>query len=234
MRHTAAGVRGPIRPRGSVSGRPFAHLASGQAPRSLGARRACSGGPTSPVLEPTQLQHRPAEPEPLLHREAVVAAARGRPRAGAPVSGPSTLLAPRTTTFQTGPRAARAEAAGPWTAGCRQGAGLADPVAECCRQQSAEARDVLHRQPEGPDAPIVLPDAQHDQVPLRVPGDAQPSPALVEEHIPARRQCSRVLHRSRVVALEPMFKAPGPRVPATAQDFSTFLAGSSSSGFPGG
>jgi hypothetical protein len=44
-----------------------------------------------------------------------------------------------------------------------------------------------------------------------MPGDAQAGPALVEEHIPAGRQCSRVLHRPRVAALEPRFKASGRR-----------------------
>ena len=43
-----------------------------------------------------------------------------------------------------GPRPARFRAAGSRAAGSRERPGLADPVTECCRQQSAEARDVVH------------------------------------------------------------------------------------------
>jgi hypothetical protein len=165
------------------------------------------------MLEPAQLQHRPAEPKPLLDREAVpTTAASLRTTASRRTTlGPEGTAGSRTTGGAEG-------AAGPRTTGGSEGAGgsreragaaLVDPVAEGCRQQPAEARDVLHRHPEGPDAAVVLPDAQHDEVPLRMPGDAQAGPALVEEHIPAGRQCSRVLHRSRVAALEPRFKAPG-------------------------
>ena len=200
-----------------------------------------SGGSAPSVLEPTQLQHRPAEPEPLLHREAVPGAAHAQ--LGATGSTVATLasLAPRTTTFlgahnprTTGHRRPTTTAGlrvpadpetttgtrtttGPGSpAGARDQGGLVDPVAECRSQQSAEARNVLHRHPERPDAAVALPDAQHDQVPLRVPGDTQPSPALVEEHIPAGRQCSRVLHRPRVVALGLVFKAPGRRPAPTS------------------
>jgi hypothetical protein len=43
--------------------------------------KAASADPASAVLELPQLQHRPAEPEPPLHREAQLVAARTRRRA---------------------------------------------------------------------------------------------------------------------------------------------------------
>ena len=92
--------------------------------------------------------------------------------------------------------------------------------------EKAEAKDVLQgdegtptttealtrqvytgRQTSDSDAAVALPDAQHDEVPLRMPGDPQPGPALVQEHIPAARQCRRVLHRPSVAAPPPRFKA---------------------------
>ena len=120
--------------------------------------------------KPPQPENRPAEPQPLLHREVAPSTAQGRLRA--------------------------------------TGVGLVDPVAERRRQQAAEPRDVPHRHPEGPHAAVALPDAQHNQVTLRMPADAQPGPALVQEHIPTGRLRWRVVHGRSVAVPGSGFKAP--------------------------
>jgi hypothetical protein len=134
------------------------------------------------VLKPPQPESRPAQPQPLLHREVAPSATGGRLGRGV--------------------------------------VGLIDPVADGRREQAAEARDVLHRHPEGRDASVALPDAEHDQVSLRVPGDAQRGPALVEEQIATGRQRWRVVHSPSVVVREQGFKAPSARddAPVTASN----------------
>ena len=106
---------------------------------------------------------------------------------------------------------------------------LVDPVAECRGQEAAEPGDVLDQHAEGPHAAVALPDAQHHKVPLRMPGDPHPGPALVQEHIPAARQRRRVLHRPSVVAPPLRFKAHPPDCEHLTAGFSTFLAYSSNS-----
>jgi hypothetical protein len=98
-----------------------------------------------------------------------------------------------------------------WPRTAAQGGLVVDPVAERGRQQPAEPWDIPHRHPEGPDAAVVLPDAQHHQVALRMPGHTQPSPALVEKHIPAGGQRSPVLHRPSLVAPAAVRKPPAVR-----------------------
>ena len=114
-----------------------------------------------------------------------------------------------------------------WPRTAAQGGLVVDPVAERGRQQPAEPRDIPHRHPEGPDAAVVLPDAQHHQVALRMPGDTQPSPALVEKHIPAGGQRSPVLHRPSLVAPAAVRKPPtvrrGPAVMTAANEPHTTL-----------
>jgi hypothetical protein len=213
--------------------------------------------PATPVLDPPQLEHGPAEPYPLLHRQpgsrtglcpgtpsspwgldlpfpgdprALSASGPShRPQATGPRStgsqrnGPGTTRPRPTGPGATGPGPRGPRPTGPRRSGAQAVAGLVDPVAEGGGQKPTEAGDVLHRHAEGADAAVALPDAQHHKVPLRMPGDPQPGPALVQEHIPAARQCRRVLHRPSVAAPLPRFKAghlPG---------FSTFSAHSSNS-----
>ena len=158
--------------------------------------------------EPPQLEHRPAEPDP--------------PLKGQPATATSFPAAGTAVPNGAGPRA-----------GARLpiGGGVAHPVAEGGGEQAAEARDVPHRHPEGPDAAVALPDAQDDQVPLRMPGDAQPGTAFVEEQIPAGRQRSRALHRSSLGVPAPGFKAPRAR---PTRGVFHILGGVVQSGFAGG
>jgi hypothetical protein len=167
----------------------------------LRGMRGASAGSTTPLLTPPEPEHRPAQPDPLWHRQPAPASP------GSTCPGPTGYPGP---TGHPGDPARAWVAARAGTTGLGIGPGLVDPVAEGGGEQPAESRDVLYRHPEGPDAAVVLPDAQHDQVPLRMPGDTQPSPALVEKHIPAGRQRMRVLHRPSVAAPQSRFKGRRP------------------------
>ena len=192
----------------------------------------------TPLLDPPQLEHGPAEPYPLLHRQpgSRIGLCPGTPSSpwgldlpfpGDPralsASGPShrpQATGPRSARSQhNGPGMTRPRPTGPRRGGARDVAGLVDPVAEGGGQEPAEPRDVLHRHAEGANAAVALPDAQHHKVPLRMPGDPQPGPALVQEHIPAARQRRRVLHRPSVVAPPPRFKAHPPDASTSPQGF---------------
>jgi hypothetical protein len=79
-----------------------------------------------------------------------------------------------------------------------RGAGLGDLVAKRRGQHPAQPRNVPDRQLEGPNAVVVMPHAEHDQVMLGMPADAQDDAPLVDEEIPAGRQPSHVPHHTSV------------------------------------